>query len=93
MMKMTSRTFVLAAYLFASCAALSTENRAIVDPFVLGDYPVNATAFQQIINPFLDVNLDVYAPNAPGNFPVMYFVTGFGGIIQNNGSLSMVMTS
>lgn len=80
-MKMTLLTFVLAAYLFASSGALSVEDRAVVDPFVLGDYPVNSTAFQQIINPFLDLNLDVYAPNAPGNFPVFYFVSGFGGIM------------
>ena len=68
------------AYLLATSAAVSIENRA-VDPFVPGQYPVNYTAFQQIINPFVDLNVDVYAPNAPGDFPVMYFITGFGGII------------
>lgn len=51
-----------------------------IDPFVPGDLPVNHTAYRQALTLFLDTNIDVYAPNVPGNFPVFYFVTGFGGI-------------
>uniref|UniRef100_A0A0P6DNC3 Arylacetamide deacetylase n=1 Tax=Daphnia magna TaxID=35525 RepID=A0A0P6DNC3_9CRUS len=53
----------------------------LMDPFVPGDLPVNHTAYRQVLNLFLDTNIDVYAPNATGNFPVLYFATGFGAII------------
>lgn len=57
-------------------------SKSLLTNFALEDveYPVNYTSFRQIINPFLDTNLDVYAPNAPGSFPVLYFITGVGGI-------------
>jgi chlorophyllase len=56
----------------------------LIDPFVPGDYPINHTAYRQALSLFLDTNIDVYAPNATGNFPVFYFTTGFGGSIQFN---------
>ena len=46
------------------------------------EYQVNYTSFRQVINPFLDTNLDVYAPNAAGSFPVLYLITGVGGDIK-----------
>jgi hypothetical protein len=76
---MKTIAYILAAICLESAVALSLENRAIVDPFSPGSYPVNSSLFAQIINPFLDLNLDVFAPNAPGNFPVLYFITGLGG--------------
>ena len=84
MMKSSFVFSILVAYLMVTTcsSAASVENRA-VDPFVPGQYPVNYTAFNQIINHFVDLNVDVYAPNAPGDFPVMYFITGFGGISIN----------
>ena len=72
--------FILAAHFLTSVIGVSdVGNRVIVDPFFPGDYPVNSSVFAQIINPFLDLNLDVFAPNAPGNFPVFYLITGLGG--------------
>lgn len=52
----------------------------LIDPFVPGELPVNHTAYRQALSLFLDTNIDVYAPNSTGNFPVFYFITGFGGI-------------
>ncbi len=57
----------------------------LIDPFVPGDYPINHTAYRQALTLFLDTNIDVYAPNSTGNFPVFYFITGFGGIHNNFG--------
>jgi hypothetical protein len=54
----------------------------LIDPFVPGDYPINHTAYRQALTLFLDTNIDVYAPNSTGNFPVFYFITGFGGILH-----------
>lgn len=54
----------------------------LMDPFVPGDLLVNHTAYRQVLNLFLDTNIDVYAPNATGNFPVLYFATGFGGMFS-----------
>ena len=55
----------------------------LIDPFSPGEYPINHTAYRQALSLFLDTNIDVYAPNATGNFPVFYFITGFGGIIRS----------
>ena len=52
------------------------------DPFVAGPFPVNHTSYLSPLTLFLDTNLDVYAPNAPGAFPVFYFITGLGGTFQ-----------
>ena len=49
------------------------------DPFAPGPLQVNESAYYQIINPSLDHNLNVFAPNEPGSFPVYYFITGFAG--------------
>lgn len=59
--------------------AEADDSGRLIDPFVPGDYPINHTAYRQALNLFLDTNIDVYAPNAAGNFPVFYFITGFGG--------------
>lgn len=53
----------------------------LVDPFGEGEFAINHTAYRQALNLFLDTNVDVYAPNATGNFPVIYFITGLGGIV------------
>lgn len=53
----------------------------LVDPFGPGEFVVNHTAYRQALNLFLDTNVDVYAPNATGNFPIVYFITGIGGIM------------
>ncbi|EFX74152.1 hypothetical protein DAPPUDRAFT_109234 [Daphnia pulex] len=53
----------------------------LIDPFIPGDYAINHTAYRQALTLFLDTNIDVYAPNSTGNFPVFYFITGFGGIV------------
>jgi len=65
--------------LLAIGGALSPSTRS--DPYVLGELPVNYTEFLSPLTLFLDTNIDVYAPNAPGTFPVLYLITGFGGVI------------
>jgi len=76
------KTLILTAcFLATAISVMAVENHAIIDPFYPGDYPVNSSVFAQIINPFLDLNLDVFAPNAPGNFPVFYLITGLGATI------------
>jgi hypothetical protein len=72
---------VLATVAFArNIFPASEELDRLIDPFVPGEYPINHTAYRQALNLFLDTNIDVYAPNATGSFPVFYFITGFGGI-------------
>lgn len=74
---------VLIALSVASCWSVPSKNAVkLVDPFEEGPYLVNSTQYLQLVNPIwdLDTNLNVYAPNEPGNFPVLYFVTGFGGL-------------
>lgn len=51
--------------------------------FSLGDLPVNHTTFYHVTTLLLDTNLEVYAPNAPGNFPVVYFLTGITGTLNS----------
>lgn len=46
-----------------------------------GELPVNHTSFYNALSLFLDTNLEVYAPNAPGNFPVVYFLTGVTDVV------------
>ncbi|XP_057366130.1 uncharacterized protein LOC130686987 [Daphnia carinata] len=57
----------------------------LIEPFGPGEFAINHTAYRQALNLFLDTNVDVYAPNATGNFPVIYFITGFGGIVPAEG--------
>lgn len=49
--------------------------------FSPGELPVNHTTFYNALTLFVDTNLEIYAPNVPGDFPVMYFLTGITGIV------------
>jgi len=62
-----------------SLASIEISNENLLEGDVA--YQVNYTSFRQVINPYLDTNLDVYAPDAAGSFPVLYFITGVGGIV------------
>lgn len=57
------------------------EGRSVrnIDPFVPGEHPVNNTLILNAITIATDTNIDVFAPNTPGDFPVFYFVTGLAG--------------
>lgn len=59
-----------------------------VDPFTPGDLPVNHTVIYNALSISTDTNIGVYAPNAPGNYPVFYFITGLAGISQNTDYLT-----
>ena len=50
---------------------------ACVDPFQPGKHQVNSTTILQVEGLQLDHNLRVYAPNEPGSFKVIYFLSGF----------------
>lgn len=83
-----SIVLLLASVAFAKNVIQQNDEVArLIDPFVPGDLPVNHTAYRQALSLFLDTNIDVYAPNASGNFPVLYFATGFGGMIYSDLSL------
>jgi hypothetical protein len=71
--------FISVFYLPASLSKSVSED---YDPFVAGPFAVNHTSYLSPLTLFLDTNLDVYAPNATGAFPVFYFITGFGGTFQ-----------
>ncbi len=72
----------LALLLPSSWATVDTK--IIYDAFEEGPFFVNQTDFYHLANPTIDHNLGVFAPNEPGNFPVFYFVTGFGGNVFSN---------
>lgn len=73
--------FLLLALAVSSTKSVPFEDVSsrITDPFENGEFPVSHTIYRQVTSLSLDTNLDVYAPNSTGNFPVFYFVTGFGG--------------
>ena len=50
-----------------------------VDPYEAGEYQVNSTTILRIEALQLEYNLRVYAPNEPGTFKVIYFLSGFDG--------------
>ena len=72
-----SAAFFLAVIHFGE----ALDQNAKFDPCVPGELTVNYTRFNGLLTLFLDTNLDVYAPNAAGSFPVLYFMTGLGGNI------------
>lgn len=72
-----SAAFFLAVIHFGE----ALDQNAKFDPYVPGELTVNYTRFNGLLTLFLDTNLDVYAPNAAGSFPVLYFMTGLGGNI------------
>lgn len=81
--------WLMAVLLASSVAAKSLLDQLegnsadrLADLFNPGEFPVNRTAYKQLVTLNLDTNLDVYAPIAAGNFPVFYFVTGFGGNVE-----------
>lgn len=51
------------------------------DPFQRGEFATAAVEYRQIANLQLDHNLRVFAPNATGNFPVLYYSTGVAGTV------------
>ncbi len=66
-------------FLLAVNSSWAASVKVINDPFDEGPFIVNQTDFYRLVNPTIDLNLGVFAPNEPGNFPVLYFVTGFAG--------------
>lgn len=66
-------------FLLFSFFLISTKGQKIIDPFVPGDLPVNQTVILNVITIAIDTNIAVFAPNVPGNFPVLYFITGLAG--------------
>lgn len=78
-MKSNYVLFVPIAIIVGHLHFIVASNSKIIDPFEEGPYVVNSSTYYQLLNPSVDTNLNVYAPNEPGNFPVFYFVTGFAG--------------
>jgi hypothetical protein len=76
-MKLLLVGIVLATVQVYQVRAVPKDGR--YDPFTPGDLPVNHTSFLSPLTLFLDTNLDVYAPNAPGAYPLFYLITGLGG--------------
>ena len=47
------------------------------EPYERGPYEVTRISYSSLFNQGLQSNLRVWAPNAPGNFPVLYFLVRF----------------
>ena len=47
------------------------------EPYERGPYEVTRISYSTLFNQGLQSNLRVWAPNAPGNFPVLYFLVRF----------------
>ncbi len=54
------------------------------NPYEAGPYEVKRTSVISILNPGLDHNIEIWAPNVEGMFPVVYFMSGVGG--KENGN-------
>lgn len=48
-------------------------------PYTYGPHLVKHKTFNGIFNAELDHNLGVWAPDDPGSYPVIYFVSGLAG--------------
>ena len=55
---------------------------ALEGPYAQGPNPVKHVTFNGIFNAELDHNLGIWAPNKPGSYPVIYFITGLAGTNQ-----------
>ncbi len=71
-MKHTLESFLF--LVIATSAASGLEN-----PYEAGSFEVGDASYGSLLVPGLDHNLEIWAPNAEGNFPVAYFLTGFAG--------------
>lgn len=69
-------------FLLALAACSAAEES--FDPYVPGDYNVNHKTFYSLLTSKLDHNLAVWAPDAAGKYPVLYFNSGLGGLIDAN---------
>ena len=49
-------------------------------PYETGPYAVRQTSYGSIFNSELDHYLKVWAPDAPGEFPLVYHFTGLAGL-------------
>ena len=72
-------SFLALFFMLISVLSVALAENKAYDPFLPGDYPVNYTSILGPLTLFLDTNIDVFAPNAPGNFPVLYFFSGLAG--------------
>ena len=81
MQQTTLNSFITVFLLSYYCNSFWAASALVNYPFDEGPFVVNQTDFYRLVNPTIDLNLGVFAPNEPGNFPVLYFVTGFAGII------------
>ena len=58
---------------------LFTIQALAFDPYEKGQYEVKHVTYYSLLTSGLDKDLGIYAPNAEGNFPVIYFLSGLGG--------------
>ena len=58
---------------------LATFSLATLDPYQKGPLEVKHQNYYRVLTSGLDHNLKVWAPNEPGNFPVVYFNSGLAG--------------
>ena len=70
------KSFLLVVTLLAALARTSTSE---VDVYQPGPYSVKHNIFVSLFTWGLDHNVEVWAPEAEGNFPVIYFIPGLAG--------------
>ena len=58
---------------------LFTIQALAFDPYERGSYEVKHVTYYSLLTSGLDKDLGIYAPDAEGNFPVIYFLSGLGG--------------
>ena len=58
---------------------LFTIQALAFDPYERGPYEVKHVTYYSLLTSGLDKDLGIYAPDAEGNFPVIYFLSGLGG--------------
>ena len=66
----------------------STRGQDIYQP---GPYSVQHELYLSIFSIGLDHNIDVWAPDGPGEFPVIFFVPGFTGLGFHTAVVSHVL--
>ena len=75
---MLSKIFVIFFLVIALFQAEAFE------PYERGPYEVTRISYSSLFNQGLQSNLRVWAPNAPGNFPVLYFLVRFETFLNSN---------
>ena len=72
-----SKTMLSKIFVILVLVPIALFQAEAFEPYERGPYEVTRISYSSLFNQGLQSNLRVWAPNAPGNFPVLYFLVRF----------------